>query len=59
MYKKTKYHFFFIYSHDKFFALLLLNPLEKNYGVATGSCERPFSIISYHMKSNIVLFFFF
>ena len=36
MYKK-KIILFFIYSHDKFLTLSLLNPLEKNPGVATVS----------------------
>ena len=35
MYRKRKIILFFIYSHDKFLALSLLNPLEKNPGVIT------------------------
>ena len=34
--EKKKIILFFIYSHDKFLALSLLNPLEKNPGVAIG-----------------------
>ena len=33
--KKKKNHFIFYLLHDKFLALSLLNPLEKNLGVAT------------------------
>ena len=33
---RKKIILFFIYSHDKLLALSLLNPLEKNPGVATG-----------------------
>ena len=35
--ERKKIILFFIYSHDKFLALSLLNPLEKNSGVGTGT----------------------
>ena len=31
---------FFIYTHDKFLALLLLKPLEKKFVVATANIDR-------------------
>ena len=40
---------FFIYSHDKFLTLSLLNSIEKNPGVATESCGATWT---YHFFST-------
>ena len=47
MYRKKKIILFFIYFHDKFLTLSLLNPLEKNPGVVTAPYQFSLSVVAH------------
>ena len=44
---KKKIILFFIYFHDKFLTLSLLNPLEKNPGVVTAPYQFSLSVVAH------------